>query len=158
MTWPIMRKILALLNVKHNYEYRHYLTAANIIHYIFQMSSWRDLGFSYWMLQSPCEIPFSGTEFSFRLLFYLHSFFPSIKTTYYFCGLCLTEALTLPSLIPEFWLQAQPRPYCINIYTTGDLRYNLPGKKIFFYASKVKSKPLPCNKLPEKTQAPARSY
>lgn len=153
-----MRKILALPNVKHNYECRCYLIAANTIHYIFQMSSWRDLGFSYTVLQCPCEIPFSSTEISFCLLFYLHSFFPSIKTTYYFCGLCLTEALTLQTLIPELWLQAQPRPYCINVCMIGALRYNLPGKRIFFYASKVKSKPLPCNRLPEKTHAPARSY
>lgn len=151
-----MRKILTLPNVKHNYEYRHYLPAANTIHYIFQKSSWRDLGFSYSMLQSPCEILSSSTEISFCLLFYLHSFFPYIKITYCSYGLCLTEALTLQTLVPELWLQAQPRPYCTNICMIGALRYNLPGKRIFFYASKVKTKPLPCSRLLEKTQAPAR--
>jgi len=155
-----MRKISAVSKVNHNCEYRHYLPATNTIHYISQMYSCRALGFSYSMLQSYCEVPFSSTEIFFCLLFYLPSFFPSIKPTYYSCGFCVTEALTLTlqTLIPELWLQAQPRRYCINICMTGVLRCNLPGKGIFFYASEVETKPLPCSRLPGEKQAPARSY
>lgn len=110
-----MRKILKFPSVKHHYEYRGYLTASNTVSYIFQMSFWRDFCFSYSMLHAPCEIPFSITEIFFHLLFYLRLFFPSIKNTYSFCDLCVTEALTQPTLVPELWLQAHPRPYCINI-------------------------------------------
>lgn len=109
------------------------------------------------MLPSLCEVSFSRTKISFCLVFCLHSFFPSVTTTYYSCGLCVTEALTLKILIPELWLLSQPRPYCMNTCVIEILRYNLSGK-VIFYASEVKTKPLPCSRLLEKTQAPARRY
>lgn len=145
VTWPIMRKILAFPGIKHRYEYRHYLTASNTIHYIFQMS------FSFMFLLFNVTISLRNTFFhdrDFLLSSFLFAFvLPFHKKYLLFLWFVCNWGLDPTNSYPRALAPGSAKTLLHKYYHYCALRYILPGTRIFFYVSKVKSKPLPCNRL-----------